>query len=190
MDVASMIERQRAELAGVVEATREAVPRVAAMASAVVQTLRSGGTLLTAGNGGSAADALHMAEELTGRYRQNRRPLPAICLAADTTALTCIGNDFGFDHVFSRQVEALGRPGDLLVIFSTSGNSPNLLLAWEAAQKKDLLTLGLLGKDGGKLAGKCTHEWIVPHSQSARIQELHTWVMHCILELVEAEFAE
>ena len=161
---------------------------VAAMAEAVVASLRKGGKILCAGNGGSAADALHMAEELVGRYRTDRIALPAIALPADATALTCIANDFGFDHVFSRQIEALGRPGDVLAVYSTSGNSRNLVTAIEAARDRGVKTLGFLGKDGGKLAPLVDLAWIVPAQNTARIQELHTWAMHSILEAVELAF--
>src|SRR5438876_2487544 len=121
--------------------------RIAAVA---VQTLRAGGKILSCGNGGSAADAMHLAEELIGRYRSNRRSLPGVCLTADATALTCIANDFGFDEVFARQVEGLGAKGDLLVCFSTSGNSPNILRALDVARPRSVRTVALLGKDGGQ----------------------------------------
>lgn len=190
MDVASIVEEQHEALLGLVQQSRSALPVVEKMASKAVDTLRRGGTIYTAGNGGSAADALHMAEELVGRYKADRRPLGAVCLAADVTAITCIANDFGFEHIFSRQVEALGREGDLLVIFSTSGNSSNLVAAQEAAARLGVEVIALLGKGGGRLAGKGTLEWIVPHGDSGRIQELHGWVMHTILEVIEQEFAD
>jgi D-sedoheptulose 7-phosphate isomerase len=141
--------------------------------------------VLTAGNGGSAADALHLSEELVGRYRDNRRALPAIALVSDGTALTCIGNDFGFDQVFARQIEALGQPGDVLVLFTSSGNSANLIFALEAARKKGVKTVALLGRGGGKLKGLADAEWIVPSPSGARVQELHGWALHVILEVVE-----
>lgn len=184
-----MVERQYDELRELIDRARPGLGPVAAMAETIAGVLKSGHKVLTAGNGGSAADALHMAEELTGRYRANRRALPAIALAADGTALTCIGNDFGFEQVFSRQVEALGRPGDVLVVFTTSGNSPNIVAAHASARALGLRTLALLGRDGGILKGRSDIEWVVPHSQSARIQELHGWALHAILEVVEAEFA-
>ncbi len=120
-----------------------------------------------------------------GRYKNDRRALPALCLAADGTALTCIGNDFGFDRIFSRQVEALGAAGDVLVLFSSSGNSANLLLALEAAKAQGLHTVCLSGRGGGKLKGLADAEWIVPSSIGARVQELHSWALHVILEVVE-----
>lgn len=158
------------------------------MAERMVRTLRRGGAVLAAGNGGSAAEAMHLAEELTGRYRSNRRALPAVALAADGTALTCIGNDFGFDFIFSRQVEAIGRPGDVLVVFSTSGNSPNLVHAVEAARRRRMHVVALLGRDGGVLAGRADVELVVPSRTTARVQEAHQVVLHLLLEAVEEEF--
>lgn len=147
--------------------------------------LLAGRTLLTCGNGGSAADALHLAEELIGRYRSNRRAYPAICLAADSTALTCIANDFGYDQVFARQVEGLARPGDLLVAFSTSGKSPSILAALSAARAKGARTIALLGKGGGPAKGMADLELVIASDESARIQEAHMQVVHYICEVVE-----
>jgi D-sedoheptulose 7-phosphate isomerase len=162
---------------------------LAAICAAVVDVLRAGGRVLTAGNGGSAAEAMHMAEELVGRYRGNRRSLPGIALTADGTAMTCIGNDFGFDHVFSRQVEGLGKEGDLLVVFSTSGNAANLRLAVDTARLHGLRTVCVLGRDGGALAGLGDLEICVPGDDTARIQEAHQVILHLILEEVERVFA-
>jgi len=158
------------------------------IAAATVQALRAGGKILSCGNGGSAADAMHLAEELVGRYRSNRRSLPGVCLTADATALTCIANDFGFDEVFARQVEGLGAKGDLLVCFSTSGNSPNILRALDAAQLRGVKTVALLGKDGGKAKGRADFELIVGSGDTARVQEAHTLILHALLEVVEREF--
>jgi len=180
-----IINRQYAELVQAVTEAGDGLAQLERGAELIADTLQSGGKVLTAGNGGSAADALHLSEELIGRYRDNRRALPAIALAADGTALTCIGNDFGFDQVFARQVEALGQPGDVLVLFTSSGNSANLLLALEAARKKGVKTVALLGRGGGKLKGRADAEWIVPSPSGARAQELHGWALHVILEVVE-----
>ncbi len=172
-------------------ATQSLLPHEAVfekLAAAAVQTLRAGGKILSCGNGGSAADALHLAEELTGKYRGKRRSLPGICLNADATALTCIGNDFGFDEVFSRQLEGLGSKGDLLIIFSTSGNSPNILRALDTAKRLGVKTAALLGKGGGKAKGRADFEIIVASSDSGRVQEAHTVVMHALLEVIELEF--
>ena len=159
--------------------------RIAAVA---VATLRAGGKILSCGNGGSAADAMHLAEELVGRYRSNRRSLPGACLNADATALTCIANDFGFDEVFARQIEGLGVKGDLLVCFSSSGNSPNILRALDVARQRGVKSVALLGKDGGQAKGKADLELIVASTDTARIQESHTLILHALLEIIEREF--
>lgn len=153
-----------------------------------VSTLRAGKKVLTIGNGGSAAEALHMAEELSGRYKKNRVALPGLCLCADCTALTCICNDYGADYIFSRQVEAFGNEGDLLVVFSTSGNSQNLITAVEAARAKGCKVMTLLGRDGGKLKGQADVELIIQANASAHIQEAHQVVLHALLEQVEQYF--
>ena len=157
------------------------------VATAAIKTLRSGGKILTCGNGGSAADALHLAEELVGRYRNTRRALPAVCLNADPTLLTCIGNDFGFEEIFSRQVEGIAGKNDVLICFSTSGNSPNILRALDAAKKLGLTTITLLGKGGGKAKGRAEIELIVASDDTARIQEAHTLILHALLERIEQE---
>jgi len=153
---------------------------------AVRGTLAGGGTVLTCGNGGSAAEALHLSEELMGKYRKPRRPFASVCLNADPTALTCIANDYGFEFVFSRQVEGLGRPGDVLVVFTTSGNSANILRALETAKERGIATIGLLGKDGGACKDLCDKTLIVPSQETEAIQEAHQVVLHLILEAVEA----
>jgi len=158
------------------------------LAAATVKALRAGNKILTCGNGGSGADALHMAEEFIGRYRSNRRSLPAVCLNADPTALTCIANDFGYDEVFARQVEGLSTRGDVLICFTTSGNSVNCLRALSVAKSRGLVTIALLGKDGGKSKGVADFEIIVGHRDTARIQEAHTVILHALLEVVEREF--
>jgi len=161
---------------------------VLAQADDMAERLRRGGRILVAGNGGSAADAQHLAAELSGRYLKERRALAGIALTTDTSALTAIGNDYGFDFVFSRQVEALGRPGDLFIGISTSGNSPNIIKAVESAKELGLKTLGLLGRDGGKLKGMVDDALIVPASVTARIQEVHQMVYHFWCEAIDAHF--
>jgi D-sedoheptulose 7-phosphate isomerase len=143
-----------------------------------------GGKVLIAGNGGSNCDALHFAEEFTGRFRGNRRALPAIAIS-DSSHITCVGNDYGFDYVFSRGVEAYGKEGDLFIGISTSGNSPNIIKAVEAAKEMGMKTVALLGKDGGKLKGMCDYEFIIPGVTSDRIQEIHMMILHIIIEGVE-----
>lgn len=163
-------------------------PVVEQAGQALVACLRAGGKILTCGNGGSAADALHMAEELVGRYRGDRPSLPAICLNCDASTVTCIANDYGFDHIFARQVEGYGRPGDFLVAFTTSGNSTNVLRALSAARAARLSTLVVTGRDGGNSLPLADLAVIVPHTDTGRIQEVHTLVLHHWLELVEHAF--
>jgi phosphoheptose isomerase len=177
------------ELSILLQRTTELTGAVEEAGALIVRTLANGNKALTCGNGGSAADALHMAEELTGRYRRERRALPAICLNADVTALTCIGNDYGFDRIFSRQIEALGQPGDVLVAFSTSGNSPNILQGLDAARQLGVTTILLSGKDGGDAKPMCDMPIIVPSATTARIQEVHTLIMHQWLEVIDLHFA-
>lgn len=153
-------------------------------AGALVACLRAGNKILVCGNGGSLCDAAHFAEELTGRFRHDRPPLPAIAIT-DPGHLTCTANDYGFEHVFSRAVEALGRPGDTLIAISTSGNSPNVLRAVRAAEGRGVATIGLLGRGGGELKGACTYEVIVPGATSDRIQELHMLILHAWVEAIE-----
>ena len=162
---------------------------VVAVGEMVVGALKAGNKILTAGNGGSAAESLHMSEELVGRYRTNRPSLPCVSLVADPTALTCIGNDFGFDKIFSRQVEGLGKEGDVLVLFSTSGNADNLSLAQEAARDRGLKVICFLGRDGGAIAGQADIEIIAPGKSTERIQEVHQLLLHLVLDAVEEAFA-
>ncbi|MFH1066964.1 MAG: D-sedoheptulose 7-phosphate isomerase [bacterium] len=179
-------QEQLNELQTVVKSCAAILPRIEAFLPTVIETLKKNGRILTCGNGGSAADAMHLAEELVGRYRANRPAFSAICLNADPTTLTCIANDWNYDAVFSRQVEAHGRAGDCLVCFTTSGNSGNIVSALDAAKKRGLRTIALLGKDGGRCKGLADFEVIVPSNNTARIQEIHGWILHVILEAVEA----
>lgn len=150
----------------------------------IANIFSNGGKVLICGNGGSHADALHFAEEFTGRFCKDRRALPAIALG-EATHVTCTSNDYGFDHIFSRGVEAFGKKGDLLIGLSTSGNSSNILKAFEAAQKQGLVTAAFTGKDGGKMKGLCDFEWIVEGKTSDRIQEVHMTALHILIEAVE-----
>lgn len=175
--------------AAVISGLREQLGAIGAIAECVVQALGGGHKVLIAGNGGSAAEALHMAEELVGRYRADRKSLPGIALVADSTALTCIGNDYGYDHVFSRQVEGLGAEGDVLVLFSTSGRAGNLKLALDAARSQAMKSICILGRDGGPLAGMADCEIIVPVDATERVQEAHQVVLHLVLDAVERTFA-
>jgi phosphoheptose isomerase len=170
----------------VLEDFRPALSAVEVAGHRIKEALQKGGKLLSCGNGGSAADALHLAEELVGRFEADRISLPAICLSADPTLLTCIANDFGYDRVFSRQVEGLGRPGDVLVVFSSSGNSNNIVAALQTAKATGLLTIALLGKGGGRCLGQADFEIVVPGGNTARIQEVHTLILHSWLKLIES----
>jgi D-sedoheptulose 7-phosphate isomerase len=151
----------------------------------IATSLRDGGKVLLCGNGGSAADSQHIAAELTGRFIHDRRPLAAIALSTDTSALTCIANDYSFDEVFARQVEALGRAGDCLVAISTSGNSPNVVRAAETARRIGVTVVGLLGRDGGRMASLCDVPIVVPEQSTARIQEAHIFIGHTLCGLTE-----
>jgi len=153
----------------------------------LARVLSAGGKIMFCGNGGSAADCQHLASELTGRFIKERRPLAGLALTTDSSALTCIGNDYSFDDVFMRQVQGLGRAGDALIGISTSGNSGNVLRAVEAAQAMGIYTLGLLGRDGGKLRSLCDESVVVPHAVTARIQEAHLLIGHTLCGLIESE---
>ena len=161
---------------------------ILAQAADMAERLKRGCRILVCGNGGSAADAQHFAAELSGRYVKERRALAGIALTVDSSALTAIGNDYGFDRVFSRQVEALGRPGDLLVGISTSGNSPNVIRAVESAKELGMRTLGLLGRDGGQLKGLVDDALVVPSQVTARIQEIHMMTYHFWCEAIDTQF--
>jgi len=160
-------------------------PQVEAAARTLSHCLRSGGKLMLCGNGGSAADCQHLAAELTGRFVHDRRPLAAMALTTDTSALTCIANDYAFDQVFVRQVQGLGRPGDCLLALSTSGRSANVLQAVEVATGLGLHTIGLLGGDGGLLRERCQQAVVVPSTTTARIQEAHIFIGHTLCGLIE-----
>jgi len=155
----------------------------------IVATLQKNRTLLTCGNGGSAAEAMHLAEELTGKYNKPRRALPAICLCSDASAMTCIANDWDFTYVFSRQVEAYAKSGDTLVMFTTSGNSVNCIRAAKAMKKAGGTVIGLLGKGGGKVKYLCDLALVVDSDQTNHIQEAHQVIMHLILEAIDAQYA-
>jgi D-sedoheptulose 7-phosphate isomerase len=159
---------------------------LATAATWMIETLRGGHKLLLFGNGGSAADAQHIAAEFVGRFEQERRPWPAIALTTDTSALTALGNDYGVEVIFARQVEALGQPGDLVLAFSTSGNSPNVLRAVHSARAQGLKVIGLTGETGGQLAALCDLALCVPSRRTARIQEAHIMICHALCEVVEA----
>jgi len=176
-----------------VEDLEALLPRVAELegplerlGAALVVSWKGRGKVLIAGNGGSAADAMHFAEEIVVRYRKNRRAAAALALC-DPTVLTCAGNDFGYDRVFERQVEALGNPGDVFVALTTSGNSANLLRAIDMAKAQGLVTVAFLGKDGGAARGRCDIELLVPSSSVARVQEAHKLLFHALCEWIDLQ---
>ncbi len=176
------------ELAEVASAVaRELGPQLARAHQMVHETVSRRGKLLFCGNGGSAADAQHMATEYVVRYTRNRAAYPAIALTTDTSLLTAAGNDFGFESVFARQVEALAGPDDLLIIHSTSGESPNVLRAAEAARAKGVRVLAFSARDGGKLRALADHSVVIPTQRTDRAQELHLCIEHLICDLVERE---
>jgi D-sedoheptulose 7-phosphate isomerase len=156
-------------------------------ASTITNCLRSGGKLLLFGNGGSAADAQHLAAEFVGRFVAERSGLPAVALTTDGSILTAVGNDYGFDQIFARQIEALGRPDDVAIGISTSGNSPNVIEAVKRATKQQLRTIGLAGKDGGILAKCVDISIVVPSASTARVQECQIAIGHLLCELVEMD---
>jgi D-sedoheptulose 7-phosphate isomerase len=186
----SLISQELAESAKVLhdftanEANLQSIEKAALL---MVDAILNGGKIISCGNGGSHCDAMHFAEELTGRYRNNRKALPAICIS-DASHISCVGNDYGFEFIFSRYVEALGKPGDVLLGISTSGQSVNVLRAVEAARSKNMKIISLTGKDGGKLASQSDVEIRVPHFGFAdRIQEVHIKVIHTLILLIEKQ---
>lgn len=162
------------------------LPEIRKASELFLEVIKNKGKILTCGNGGSAADAQHFAAEWICRYKDDRRPLPAVALTVDTSALTAIGNDYGFDYVFSRQVEALGNPGDVLVVLTTSGRSKNILNAIESAKKKNLKTILLTGKKGESLKNSVDVAIVVPAEETARIQEVHAIVYHTWCEYIDS----
>ena len=179
------IVRQLRDSAKTLNATAKLAPDLERAGEALIAAFRRGNKILTFGNGGSSCDAQNFADELVGRYRRNRAPLPALCLSVSQADLTSIGNDFGFEAVFARQLEAHGKPGDIAIAISTSGNSKNVLNAAESARKLGLLVVGLTGQDGGKLKDACDITIRVPSKSTARIQEAHITIIQIWCGLIE-----
>jgi D-sedoheptulose 7-phosphate isomerase len=183
------IQQQFFDSADVKYAAAEALTRpVCDAAQILLNCITSGGKVLACGNGGSAGDAQHFAAELVGRFERERPGLPAISLATDTSILTAVGNDYGYQQVFSKQVQALGQPGDVLLAISTSGNSGNVIAAIEAAHEKDMAVIALTGKGGGRIGAMLSDRDMhicVPHDRTARIQEVHLLVIHCLCEALD-----
>lgn len=154
----------------------------------ILQTLKAGNKILLCGNGGSAADAQHFASEITGRYKKERKGLPAIALTTDSSALTAISNDYGFEAIFERQIEALANKGDLVIGISTSGTSPNIINALKKAKKLECKTIGLSGRDGGLMKDMCDSCLIIPSEDTPRIQEMHILLIHTICQMIDDNF--
>ncbi len=180
------LETQLGEHLAVAEATATLAGQIRSAGTLVCERLARGGTVYTFGNGGSAADAQHLTGELVGHYKRDRRPLPAVTLSTDASAMTCIANDYSYEDVFARQVEALARPGDVVVAFTTSGRSPNVVAALAAAQAKGATTVLFAGGDGGPSRTHADRTLLVPSTSTQRIQEMHTLMLHTISEMVDA----
>ncbi len=185
----SAVEHLRGLAEAATKAAEQLEGQIAQATALTRECLAKGGTLFFCGNGGSAADAQHIATEYTIRYLRERRALRALALTTDTSALTAAGNDYGFDEIFARQVEALGRAGDLLFVHTTSGNSPNCLRAVEVAKQLGMKTVVLTAKDGGKIKGMADLTLIVPVTRTDRAQELHLSIQHAICDAVDVEVA-
>ena len=185
-DATAHVVRVLKETAAAHERMAANAASIVAVAGAITRSLQQGGSVLVFGNGGSAADAQHFAAELLGRFERERKAYPAIALTTDTSALTAIGNDYGFERVFARQLEALGKKGDIAIGITTSGNSANVLRALEAAHDRGMTTVALTGR-GGKAGSLATHHVAVDEARTARVQEVHATVLHVICELVERE---
>ncbi|MBI2516861.1 MAG: SIS domain-containing protein [Opitutae bacterium] len=164
-------------------------PQIAQAGDMILRALKASKKIIVCGNGGSAAEAQHFTTELVGRFFKNRRSLPAVALTADGTLLTCIGNDYGYDAIFARQIEGLAQPGDVVVVLSSSGNSKNILAALDAAKRHGIETIALLGRGGGKTKGIATCEIIVPGQSGAAAQECHLFLVHHFCQRVDAEFS-
>ncbi len=167
--------------------SEDQIAKVVHLSELMIQTYKNNGTVFTCGNGGSHCDAMHFAEEMTGRYRKDRPPMAALALG-DASHVTCVGNDYGFEHIFSRQLEALGRPGDLIIGLSTSGQSKNVIKAFEVAKKKKMTSVALLGRDGGLMKDLANLSIVIPEKTSDRIQEMHIKILHMVIEIIEREF--
>ncbi len=190
MSYISIISKELNQAAEVLQGflnDEENLKNIEAAAKAIADSVKQGGKVISCGNGGSHCDAMHFAEELTGRYRDNRKAIPAICVS-DPSHISCVSNDFGYDFVFSRYLEALGNKGDVLLGISTSGNSANIIKAAQTAREKGMKVIILSGKDGGKLAPLADIELRVPHFGYAdRIQEVHIKIIHILILLIEKE---
>jgi D-sedoheptulose 7-phosphate isomerase len=181
-------EDSLAETTRTLQALPQIRPAIDQAGRLILETLRAGGKLLIGGNGGSAAEAGHFATELVGRYARTRQALPAIALSSDGALLSCIGNDFGFDHALARQIAGLAKPGDLVVVLSSSGNSANIVAALQEARKLGVRSLAFLGRGGGKAKGLATCDLLIPGQSGATAQESHLFLIHHFCELIDDAF--
>jgi D-sedoheptulose 7-phosphate isomerase len=189
-NISSNLKRAISDSVRMLESLKNLEPEVSRVADLIGECFRAGNKLLMCGNGGSASDASHFATELVVRFTKDRRALPAICLASDSGILTACGNDYGFDKIFARQVAAFGRAGDVLICFTTSGNSKNVLCALEEAKARKLKTISFLGRDGGSTIGIADIDLLVKDDSTARIQEGHQLLIHVLCEIIEAQIKE
>ena len=190
MTSTSSLNRAIVDCVRVLESLKDIEPQVSSAADLIGECFRTGNKLLMCGNGGSASDASHFATELVVRFTKDRRALPAICLTSDSGILTAAGNDYGFDKIFARQVAAFGRANDVLICFTTSGNSKNVLLALEEAKARKLKTIAFLGRDGGSTTGISDIDLLVKDNSTARIQEAHQLLIHVLCEIIEARMED
>ena len=181
-------EASLAETTRTLQALTTIRPAIDRTGETILATLKRGGKLLLCGNGGSAVEAAHFATELVGRYARTRRSLPAIALSSDGSLVTCLGNDFGYEQIFARQVAGLAKPGDLVVVLTSSGNSPNILAALAEAKKLGVESLAFLGRGGGKARGLATCDLLIPGQSGAAAQESHLFLIHYFCELIDAAF--
>ena len=187
MKYVEYLKDQRAAHIAMFNALEPLFPLISDVGIILQTCIKNGGKVLLCGNGGSAADSQHIAAEIVGRFLKERKGLPAIALTTDTSILTSVGNDYGYDYIFSRQVEALCAPNDVLIGITTSGNSANVVRAIETANAIGATSIGLTGGTGGKLNGLCKHNLVVPSNVTARIQEAHIFIGHCLCEILESD---
>jgi len=184
------ILREAAENFSLISKDESLAKSVARAAELIISSLRSGRKVITAGNGGSAADAQHMVAELVGRFSGERKPLKAVALTVNTSTITALANDYDFEQVFARQIDAIGERGDVFIGITTSGMSKNIISALKKAKEKGLVTIGLLGRDGGEAKGLCDIPIVVPNNSTPRIQEAHIMIIHALCELIDENFRE
>ena len=183
--MSDLIKKHISEHRSVLDSIESLEESIKEIANLLIYCLRNGGTIFWCGNGGSASDCQHLAGELVGRFVADRKPLKSISLNSDSAVMTCIVNDYGYEHIFSRQVEGLGSEGDILVGISTSGNSQNVLNAFHVANQKGMVSIGLLGKGGGKAVDISMHSVVIQSKSTARVQEMHILIGHIICDLIE-----